>query len=125
MDTGADEFAGPLVAADVKQTYGIVGSSLTGLTNARPCQDKIEWAKARHEAATSFGKNFQLIRRRFATLAGIAAIPLVLPPAGTAADREDRDEPTPRLPRARYGYRGRSRRFPSIETSNREKESGA
>jgi hypothetical protein len=86
METGADQFAGPLVSAGVKQTYGIVGSSRTDLTNAPPCQDKVEWAKSRHEATTSFGKNFQLIRRRFATLAGIAAIPLVLPPADIAAD---------------------------------------
>jgi hypothetical protein len=46
MGTGADQFAGPLVAAGVKQTYGIAGSSRTGLTNAPPCQSKIEWANA-------------------------------------------------------------------------------
>jgi hypothetical protein len=101
----------------VKQTSGIVGSRPTGLTNAP--------AKARHEAATSFGNNFQLIRRCFATLAGIAAIPLVLPPGDIAADCEDRDEPTPWPLGARYGCRGRSRRLLSTETGNRENESDA
>jgi GAF domain-containing protein len=47
--TVADQFAGILVAANVKRIYGIVGDSLNGITDALRRQGKIEWIHVRHE----------------------------------------------------------------------------
>jgi pyruvate dehydrogenase (quinone) len=52
METAADQFAATLAAAGVKRTYGIVGDSLNGLTDA--IQGKIEWLHVRHEEVAAF-----------------------------------------------------------------------
>ena len=52
--TVADQFAEILAAAGVKRTYGIVGDSLNGLSDALRRQGKIEWVHVRHEEAAAF-----------------------------------------------------------------------
>jgi hypothetical protein len=49
MKTVADQFAETLAAAGVKRIYGIVGDSLSGLTDALRRQDKIEWVHVSHK----------------------------------------------------------------------------
>lgn len=49
--TVADQFAEILVSAGVKRVYGIVGDSLSGLTDSIRRQGKIEWVHVRHEEA--------------------------------------------------------------------------
>jgi hypothetical protein len=45
--TVADQFAEVLATAGVKRTYGIVGDSLNGLTDALQRQGKIDWIHVR------------------------------------------------------------------------------
>ena len=52
--TVADQFAETLAAAGVKRTYGIVGDSLNGLTDAIRRQGRIEWVHVRHEEVAAF-----------------------------------------------------------------------
>jgi len=47
--TVAEQFVEILAAAGVKRIYGIVGDSLTGLTDAIRRHGKIEWIHVRHE----------------------------------------------------------------------------
>jgi thiamine pyrophosphate-dependent acetolactate synthase large subunit-like protein len=47
LKTVADRFAETLVIAGVRRIYGIVGDSLTGLTDAIRRQGKIEWVHVR------------------------------------------------------------------------------
>lgn len=52
--TVADQFAEILVSAGVKRVYGIVGDSLSGLTDSIRRQGKIEWVHVRHEEVAAF-----------------------------------------------------------------------
>ena len=45
----ADQFVETLAAAGVTRIYGILGDSLSGLTDAVRRQDKIEWLHVRHD----------------------------------------------------------------------------
>jgi hypothetical protein len=54
VKTVADQFAETLAAAGVKWTYGIVGDSLNGLTDAIRRQGKIEWVHGRHGEVAAF-----------------------------------------------------------------------
>jgi len=54
MKTVADQFAETLATANVKRISGIVGDSLSGLTDAIRRQGKIEWIHVRHEEVAAF-----------------------------------------------------------------------
>src|SRR5258708_9391090 len=54
MKSVADQFAETLEAAGVKRIYGLVGDSLTGLTDEFRRQRKIEWVHVRHEETAAF-----------------------------------------------------------------------
>jgi pyruvate dehydrogenase (quinone) len=45
----ADQFADTLAAARLRRIYGIVGDSLSGISDAIRRHGKIEWLHVRHE----------------------------------------------------------------------------
>jgi pyruvate dehydrogenase (quinone) len=50
----ADQFAETLAEAGVRRIYGIVGDSLSGLTDSLRRKGKIEWVHVRHEEVAAF-----------------------------------------------------------------------
>jgi hypothetical protein len=57
--TVTDQFAEILAAAGVKRVYGIVGDSLSGLSDAIRREGKIEWLHVRHEEVGDFAAGAQ------------------------------------------------------------------
>jgi pyruvate dehydrogenase (quinone) len=54
MKTAAGQFVEIPAMAGVKRIYGVVGDSLSGLTDAIRRQGKIEWVHVRNEEAGAF-----------------------------------------------------------------------
>jgi len=54
MVTVAELLVQTLESANVKRTYGIVGDSLNGITNALGKSKKISWIHTRNEEAAAF-----------------------------------------------------------------------
>jgi pyruvate dehydrogenase (quinone) len=50
----ADQIAEIPVVAGVKRIYGVVGDSLSGITDSLRRQGKIDWVHMRHEEAGAF-----------------------------------------------------------------------
>src|SRR5882724_30585 len=52
--TVADVLVDTLVAAGVKNVYGLAGDSLNGITDSIRTRDNIKWAGVRHEESAAF-----------------------------------------------------------------------